>query len=106
MNWLKGAHPARHRSAVTSPIEACRDRAPLPIALEWILVERVVECRPPRPQARCSAQFLAPAHVGELLVAEVMLDDSAEGVMLHEATLSCGEQIVGRSECLRGRIRR
>ncbi|WP_314439690.1 hypothetical protein [Massilia timonae] len=125
----------------------------LPIAPEWILVERVVECRPPdyirtcrrieagdafvaahvpggaqtlreslliefaqqsayllallsrtehddasqpRPPARCSAQFLAPACVGELLVAEVMLDDTADGVVLHDATLSCGEQIVCR----------
>ena len=125
----------------------------LPIAPGWILVERVVECRPPdyirtcrrievgdafmaahvpggaqslreslliefahqsayllamlsrttqdaasqpRPPARCSAQFLAPACVGEVLVAEVMLDDAAEGVMLHDATLSCGERIVCR----------
>lgn len=125
----------------------------LPIAPEWILVERVVECRPPdyirtcrrieagdafvaahvpggaqslreslliefaqqsayllallsrteqddasqpRPPERCSAQFLAPACVGELLVAEVMLDDAADGVVLHDATLSCDERIVCR----------
>ncbi|MDY0964978.1 MULTISPECIES: hypothetical protein [Massilia] len=126
----------------------------LPIAPGWILVERVVECRPPdyirtcrrieagdafvaahvpggaqvlreslliefaqqsayllvllsrtgpddvwqpRPPTRCSAQFLAPACVGELLVAEVMLDDSVDGVMLHDATLTCGERIVCRT---------
>lgn len=126
----------------------------LPIAPGWILVERVVECRPPsrirtcrrieagdafvaahvpggpkvlreslliefaqqsahlltllsvtgpgdirqpRPPTRCSAQFLAPACVGELLVAEVMLDDSVDGVMLHDATLTCGELIVCRA---------
>ncbi len=51
----------------------------------------------PRPQTRCSAQFLAPACVGELLVAEVMLDDAADGVMLHEATLTCGERMVCRA---------
>ena len=126
----------------------------MPIAPGWILVERVVECRPPdyirtcrrieagdafvaphvpggaqvlreslliefaqqsayllaimsrtaqdgaaqpRPPTRCSAQFLAPACVGELLVAEVMLDDSVDGVMLHDATLTCGERIVCRT---------
>ena len=134
-------HRARHRCAVDCPIDAGRDRAPVADCAGRILVERVVECRPPvnirtcrrieagdafvaaqvaggpqvlreslliefahqsayllallspttqdgasqlRPPARCSAQFLAPAWGGELLVAEVMLDDAAEGVVLHE----------------------
>jgi len=136
-----------------SPLRRAEIERLLPIAPEWILVERVVECRPPdyirtcrrieagdafvaahvpggaqslreslliefaqqsayllallsrtehdgasqpRPLARCSAQFLAPACVGELLVAEVMLDDTADGVVLHDATLSCDERIVCR----------
>lgn len=137
-----------------APLRRAEIERLLPMAPGWILVERVVECRPPdyirtcrrieagdafvaahvpggaqalreslliefaqqsahllvllsrtgpddvwqpRPPTRCSAQFLAPACVGELLVAEVMLDDTAEGVMLHEATLTCGERIVCRA---------
>jgi hypothetical protein len=136
-----------------SPLRRAEIERLLPIAPEWILVERVVECRPPdyirtcrrieagdafvaahvpggaqalreslliefaqqsayllallsrtehdgasqpRPPARCSAQFLASASVGELLVAEVMLDDMADGVVLHDAILTCDERIVCR----------
>ena len=125
----------------------------MPIAPGWLLVERVIECRPPdyirtcrrieagdafvashihggpmalpgalliefvnqsvhllglmsrtgspevpqsRPPTRCSAQFLAPACVGELLVAEVTLDDSAKGIGLYEGIVKCGEQVVCR----------
>ncbi|TXG01327.1 hypothetical protein [Massilia arenae] len=141
-------------AATIAPLKRIEIERLLPIAPGWILVERVVECRPPdyirtcrrieagdafvaahvpggaqvlreslliefaqqsafllamlsrttqdgvsqpRPPTRCSAQFLAPACVGRLLVAEVMLDDSVDGVMLHDATLTCGERIVCRA---------
>lgn len=140
--------------ASIAPLKRAEIERLLPLAPRWVLVERVVECRPPgyirtcrRIEAgdafvaahvpggaqvlreslliefaqqsalllallsrttqdgvsqpllptRCSAQFLAPACVGELLVAEVMLDDSVDGVMLHDAALTCGERVVCRA---------
>jgi len=53
--------------------------------------------RPPRLLARCSAQFLSPAHAGDLLTAEIRLTDASDGGTLHEATVRCGERLVCRA---------
>lgn len=135
------------------PLKRADIESLMPIAPGWILVERVIECRPPdyirtcrrieagdafvasrihggplalpgalliefvnqsvyllglmsqatrheisqpRPPTRCSAQFLAPACIGELLVAEVTLDDSAKGIGLYEGIVKCGGWVVCR----------
>lgn len=53
--------------------------------------------RQPHVLARCSSQFLSPAYAGDLLTAEVKLDDASNGVTLHEATVRCGERMVCRA---------
>jgi 3-hydroxymyristoyl/3-hydroxydecanoyl-(acyl carrier protein) dehydratase len=51
---------------------------------------------PVRLLARCSASFLSAAYAGDLLTAEVTLEDCVRDVAIYEGVVRCGPRLVCR----------